>query len=94
MEIVREIRVSRPNLEIVRPQMSRGDLVTLAEGSYGGRYYEIDEAKELAESIPDLHAEIPVRSRPTSLWDNRVVLTLLVGLLCVEWALRKWYRLL
>jgi len=94
VEIVRDIRVSRPNLEIIRPQMSRNDLVVLAEGSHGGRYYEIDEAQELAEAIQDLHAEIPVRSRPTSLWDNAVALWVLVGLVCVEWGMRKWYRLL
>jgi hypothetical protein len=94
VEIVREIRVSRPNLEIIRPQMSRGDLVALAENSYGGRYYEVDEVRELAENIPDLHAEIPVRSRPTTLWDNWTAMAMLVGLLTLEWGVRKWYRLL
>jgi len=44
--------------------------------------------------IPDLHAVIPVRSRPTTLWDNGIVLSLLVGLLCVEWGVRKWKQLL
>jgi len=94
VEIAREIRVARPNLEIIRPQMARGDLMTLAEQSYGGRYFEIDEAREVPSLIPDLHAEIPVRSRPTTLWDNWVTLAVLVALLAVEWAVRKWNRLL
>lgn len=93
-EVSREIRVSRPNIEIVRPQLDRGNLRTLAEQSGGGAYFEIDELAELPELIPDLHAEIPVRSRPTTLWDNAVVLVLLAGLLCLEWGVRKWKQLL
>ncbi len=94
VEIVRQIRVSRPNIEILRPQMDRAELVTLAEGSHGGRYFEVDEGQALPAAIPDLHAEIPVRSRPTTLWDNWMTLVLLVTLLSVEWAARKWNRLL
>ncbi len=94
MEIVKEIRVTRPNIEIIRPQMDRAELVTLAEQSFGGEYYEIDEATQLTEKIPDLHAEIPIRSRPTTLWDNSVMLTVLVLLLSLEWGVRKWNRLL
>ncbi len=93
-EVSRELRVSRPNIEIMRPQMDRGNLRTLAERSAGGRYFEIDETKDLADLIPDLHAEIPIRSRPTTLWDNAIVLSLLIGLLCVEWGVRKWKQLL
>jgi len=93
-EVEREILVSRPNLEILHPQMNRAALTTIAEQSQGGRYWEIDEADGLPAVIPDLHEEIPVRSRPTTLWDNWKVLTLLVSLLSVEWAVRKWTRLL
>ena len=93
-EVEREILVSRPNLEILHPQMNRAALTTIAEQSQGGRYWEIDEADGLPAVIPDLHEEIPGRSRPTTLWDNWKVLTLLVSLLSVEWAVRKWTRLL
>ena len=92
--VSREVRVSRPNIEIMRPQMDRGNLRMLAERSAGGSYFDIDEAEQLAKLIPDLHAVIPVRSRPTTLWDNGIVLSLLVGLLCVEWGVRKWKQLL
>jgi hypothetical protein len=94
LEIVREIRVTRPNIEILRPQMDRAELMTLAGQSHGGRYLEVDEAGELPGLIPDLHAEIPIRSRPTMLWDNWKMLTLLLVLLSVEWGVRKWNRLL
>lgn len=93
-EIARDIRVSRPNIEIMRPQMDRANLTTLAEHSAGGRYFEIDQASQIPNLIPDLHEEIPIRSRPTSLWDNWAVLSLLIGLLCMEWAIRKWKQLL
>ncbi len=94
IEVDREVMVTRPNLEIISPQMNRAALVTLAEQSHGGRYWEIDELRDLPAAIPDLHEEVPIRSRPTTLWDNAKVLTLLVGLLCIEWAVRKWNRLL
>ncbi len=93
-ELVREVRVSRPNLEILHPQMDRQALTTLAERSAGGRYFDIHEASAIPKLIPDLHEEIAVRSSPTILWDNRKVLAVLVGLLAVEWGIRKWRHLL
>ena len=94
VEISRDVRVSRPNIEILRPQMDRAKLATLAGESKGGRYLEVDEVDHVAGLIPDLHEEIPIRSRPTSLWDNGIVLTFLLVLLSVEWFVRKWNRLL
>ncbi len=93
-EVEREVLVSRPNLEILQPQMNKAALMTIAEQSRGGRYWEIDEADAVPGVIPDLHEEIPVRSRPTTLWDNWKMFTLLISLLSVEWAVRKWSRLL
>ncbi|MGB0716442.1 MAG: hypothetical protein ACPGXK_11215, partial [Phycisphaerae bacterium] len=90
----RTISVSRPNLEIVNPQMNRAALVALAEGSEGGQFFEFAAMGEIPETIPDRHEEISIRSRPTSLWDNGIVLTVLLGLLAFEWAVRKWCRLL
>lgn len=94
VEITKEIRVSRPNIEILRPQMDRAGLMALAEQSHGGRYFEVDEASQLPGLIPDLHEEIPIRSRPTTLWDNWKMLAFLMTLLGVEWGVRKWNRLL
>lgn len=93
-ELERELVVSRPNLEILRPQMHRAELTALAEHSAGGRFWEVDETAELAKAIPDLHEEVPVRSRPVTLWDNWKVLAALVTLMSLEWAVRKWNRLL
>ena len=93
-EITCVVRVTRPNIEILRPQMGRAGLVTLAEQSAGGRYFEVDEASQIPMLIPDLHEEIPIRSRPTTLWDNWKVMLLLITLLSVEWGMRKWNRML
>ncbi|RME41215.1 MAG: VWA domain-containing protein, partial [Planctomycetota bacterium] len=94
VEITREIHVRRPNIEILNPQMNRTGLTRLAQQSAGGEYLEVDQADQLAEKIPDLHEEVPIRSRPTSLWDRGWVLALLLGLLTLEWGVRKWCRLL
>lgn len=90
----RDVLVSRPNLEIMQPQLHKARLQTLAEQSFNGKYWEVDQAAELVKAIPDLHEVVPIRSRPVTLWDNGKMLALLVGLLAVEWALRKWNRLL
>jgi hypothetical protein len=93
-ELVREVRVSRPNLEMLHPQMDRAALRTLAERSAGGRYFSVGEVSTLPDLIPDLHEEVSIRSSPTSLWDRPPLLALFVGLLALEWAIRKWHHLL
>lgn len=93
-DVTRDIRVARPNIEIIRPQMDRASLVTLARQSAGGRYLDVDEARHLPDLIPDRHEETTVKSRPMPLWDNAVILTVLVSLLVLEWGLRKGNRLL
>ena len=93
-EVTREISVARPNVEIIRPQMEETALRRLAEDSFGGRYFRVDEANQVPELIPDVSEKTTIRSRPTMLWDNGYVLALLVMLVGGEWALRKMNRLL
>lgn len=93
-EIGKDLVVSRPNLELLRPQMNRPALTVLAEQSHGGRLWPVNEAAQLPAAIPDLHEEIPIRSRPVTLWDNWMVLAGLVFLMSLEWGVRKWNRLL
>jgi len=90
----KEIQVVRPDLEIQEPQMNRDGLVMLAEQSFGGRYYDVDQAATLPGHIADRHESTTIRSRPEPLWDNGWVLSMLVVLLGLEWALRKVFRLL
>lgn len=93
-EVSREVLVARPNMEVLKPQMNRDELVTLAQRSAGGKYFHVDEAAQLPAVIADMHEEIPIRSRPQTLWDRGFTLALLLGLLTTEWFLRKWNRLL
>ena len=90
----REIQIVRPNLEIVQPQLDRELLVGLAEQSAGGSYYDVNEAMRVPEAIPDRHESTTIRSRPAPLWDDTWVLILLVGLLSLEWTMRKVFKLL
>jgi hypothetical protein len=90
----REIQIVRPNLEILDPRMRRDALVALAGQSPGGAYYDVDEAAKAPAAIPDRHESTTIRSRPAPLWDDNWVLATLVGLLCVEWTMRKLFRLL
>ncbi|MCC7291413.1 MAG: VWA domain-containing protein [Phycisphaerales bacterium] len=92
--LTRDIRVVRPNLELARPQMDKANLMSLAAVSEGGRYLEVDELMQVPPLIADRHEVSTTKSRPTTLWDRWWTLALLAGLLTLEWAGRKWNRLL
>ncbi len=93
-EVGKDVLVSRPNLELLQPQMNKAALTILAEQSHGGRLWPVNQALDLPDAIPDLHEEVSIRSRPITLWDNGVVLAGLVFLMSLEWGVRKWNRLL
>jgi hypothetical protein len=86
-------RVALPQLEAKETWLNKPLLKEIAEAS-DGAYYELDELDDLLEDLPDRKQKIRVRAEPIPLWDNNRVLLLLVGLLCVEWALRKKHRLM
>jgi hypothetical protein len=88
-----EVRVGQPDLEFRQPQLDRQALQTLAAES-GGRYLDIDEIDELASLIPSRTTTLVLTGQPQTLWDGWWTLALLVGLLGVEWAVRKRARLL
>lgn len=93
--IEREITVSPSDIELRETAMDRSamrELVSAAGGRSG--YYDVDETGSLPKMLPDMGRTFTVRGRPRPLWDNSKVLTVLIGLLLVEWALRKKARLL
>ncbi len=92
--ITHQVDVRKSNLEILKPQMDRSQLITLAQQSAGGAYYEINQALILASTIPDRHETTITKGASEPLWDTGWMLTLLVGLLSLEWALRKKWQLL
>ncbi|MCP4250800.1 MAG: hypothetical protein GY778_27495 [bacterium] len=74
--------------------MKHAGLVALAAGVVRGQCCEIDGAASIPDEIIDRHETTTVRSRPRPLWDRGWLLAGLIGLLSVEWAVRKWSRLL
>lgn len=94
MIVTHAVDVRRSDLEILKPQMDRSQLITLAQQSAGGRYYDISQALSLPRQIRDRHETTVTRGAIEPLWDTGWALALLAGLLCLEWALRKRWQLL
>jgi len=92
--LTHEVEVRESDREILKPQMDRAQLVTLARRSAGGAYCEINEAFSLPERIPDRHETTTTRGHAEPMWDTGWMLAGLVGLLSLEWALRKRWHLL
>lgn len=92
--ISHEVDVRTSNLEFLKAELDRRQLITLAGQSAGGAYYELDQALTVPKMIPDRHETTITPGAIRPLWDNGWMLTLLVGSLCIEWALRKRWKLL
>jgi hypothetical protein len=91
--IATSLRVDLPGREMSQVWMNRPLLRELASLS-GGKYFDADQTDELAAAIPDRTETVASKSPPRPLWDTGGMLTVLVGLLCTEWLLRKSFRLL
>jgi hypothetical protein len=85
--------VELPTVETHQVWLNKPLLMDLANLS-GGRYFDVDQLDKLADAVPDRTETIETRSQPRPLWDVRGMLVALVGLLCVEWLIRKRFRLL
>lgn len=85
--------VRLPTVETLQVWLNKPLLTDLAELS-GGRYFEINEVAELAKAVPDKTETIEIRSQPDPLWDRWELLTFVVVLLGLEWAVRKRNKLL
>ncbi len=82
-----------PSVETNQVWLDKPLLMELAKVS-GGQYFNIDQLDQLAAAVPDKTRQIEVREKPDPLWDVRGMMFLLVGLLGVEWLVRKRYKLL
>ena len=66
------------------------ELLTKLSSETGGRYYKPDEASKLGRDISYSEAGITVRETH-DLWDMPAVFLVIIGLLALEWVLRrKW----
>ena len=93
VRIRRTVQVTRPQIELAHPQRDGAALERLAQAT-GGQYVELDEAGRIPDLIEDRHLETVSAGTPIALWDSHWTLVFLVGLLCLEWALRKRWRML
>jgi hypothetical protein len=91
--ITRRLTVETPRVEFADPRLDRSLLTELARRSEG-QYFEIDELDALTKALPDRSETIVVPGKPIELWDTSRLLLLLVALLTLEWALRKYFKLL
>lgn len=89
----RDLTVNRPAIEMQNTAMNRAAMEQLALAT-GGRYFDVDEATQIADLIPDSSRTLVSRERPRPLWDNGYVLLLLTLIVTLEWALRRKARLL
>jgi hypothetical protein len=91
-------RVVPPSAESGAFWLNEKLLTEIAEIS-GGKYYRLEKIKQLPEDLPQLITRAEFNSPPEPLWDlNQIIrwfmFFLPVALLSLEWAIRKWYKLL
>ncbi|MBX3418405.1 MAG: VWA domain-containing protein [Pirellulaceae bacterium] len=91
-------RVTPPRAEVAATWLNERLLRDLAEQS-GGAYFHLSEFDKLAAALPELETRAEFNSPPQPAWDlNRwlrgLAFLLPVLLLTIEWAIRKWYKLL
>ncbi|MBX3443947.1 MAG: VWA domain-containing protein [Planctomyces sp.] len=87
-----EIVVTVPQREFASLQQDVASLQTLVDGT-GGRYLPLARSGELAALLPDSGQEFLIDQRIKELWDRDWMLWMLVGLLSLEWLLRKLLKL-
>lgn len=83
-----EFVVGEAGAEFERTRMNRALLVQLADMT-GGRFYLPSETERMADEV-DLDEITVQETRTFTLWDHPAVLILLVGLLAVEWLMRRY----
>lgn len=93
-----DFRVVPPSVETGTDWLNEPLLRDIAEAS-GGEYLRLDQLDELPGLLPRLETRAEFNSPPQPAWDlNRLTrygaFLVPLMLLCVEWGLRKWNRLL
>lgn len=91
-------RVVSPSAESGSYWLNEKLLRDIADRS-GGKYFRLDSISKLPEVLPDRVERFTFNSPPEPLWDASprlrwLLFSLPVVLLTIEWAVRKWYKLL
>jgi uncharacterized membrane protein len=91
-------RIVAPSAESSSYWLNEKLLTDIAERT-GGKYLRLDSIEQLPAQLPTMVQRAEFNSPPEPLWDispfiRWTVFALPVILLTIEWALRKWYKLL
>lgn len=89
----RVFQVQVPILEKSDPKMDE-DLLRQIAKETRGQHFRLAEIAEVPKSVFPIREVSEVRVSERELWDRWWVLCAIVGLLCVEWVLRKWWKML
>jgi hypothetical protein len=92
-ELVKHAQVQRPDVEMRTLRMRVEELSRLAQQT-DGKYLPIAQARALPGEIRDASQSKTERGPRHALWDRTWVLGLIVGLLGVEWFVRRRNHLL
>jgi hypothetical protein len=87
MTLSSQVRVAGSGRELARPTVDRDTLGTLADLS-GGRLLELHQLGQLPDLLEGEQVTVP-RRLEAEVWDNWLVLTLLVGLYCLDVGIRR-----
>lgn len=87
------IEVTLPNLE-AKDSSQNIELLTGLTRDTGGQYMKLaDVAKQLPGLLPDCSEPVIVDEKLQTLWDRDWLMYLIIGLLAVEWVMRRIVRL-
>ena len=86
------VHVEVPDLEFQDPRLDLATVRGLASATEGSAV-SIENHASLIERIPDRRRRLVVTDEPRPLWDNGLLMGLIVLLLTIEWSVRKWSRL-
>ena len=91
-------RIVAPSVEANAYWLNEKLLREIADQS-GGRYVQLDQLGELTDLLPRMETRVEFNSPPEPVWDlapyiRWTMLLVPVLLLSLEWALRKWFKLL
>lgn len=87
------VEVVVPNLESEDPSQNVALLTSVTEQTEG-TYLPLEEAaSRLPDLLPDCSEPVVVDEQTRTLWDRRWLMYLMVGLLGLEWALRRLVKL-
>jgi hypothetical protein len=84
-----DFTVEAPPGEAALAPMNAADLRRAAEVMKRGRFYTISNAAQLVDDLPEGEQVVLERMEPFSLWNWPPVVMLLIGVLVVEWIIRK-----